>query len=1010
MHQIASEVLSSISASVWAQRGAESPFFQDWFGSSKATKDGKPELFYMNRDLLSENAEADSGLGYVVTPDRSLVDDYGNNVSAFFVKVENPYPLRVDEYALLENPKAFRQQLQAQGHDGILFPNDSLVVFDPRQMVQAPDTPNLQTDLFQGDFADKHTRIERVVVVSSKGDTAIEALGNVDSAGIPIAPTVQALENFWNAFEGTQAADEEGRPLRLYHSTNGDITHFELNRKSTNNFGILGDVETTRAGIFLTEDVGFSEEYLREGDGQNVMPLYLNTQNPLDLRNGITEQLERSLEEAGINVRYVHNAQTYWELFDNDDEGQNDFVDALKKAGYDGAIFSEDRPSGEGRPGVTFVAFSPEQIKSALGNRGTFDPENADIRYRQGAPGRLRALDVIERVEEISQQWLNAPPIHTVQSVNDLPFKAISDAAGAFYNGRVYLVADNLANLDHAEFVLLHETIGHYGLKGVLGHKLDSTMLSIYQDNPHLRDKADTWLALNNSTNMGLATEEVLSDYVNERGEPSGWSRLIGTVRKGVRALGFKLSMNDLDVGMLISDSRRWVKQKQNGVPVSTLDSLTTRFRRSISNNFTRWFGKSKVVDELGNPRVVYHGSSADIEVFNTNGGTGKTLGTGAFFSSIPATAGTYTGGLNNGNISPVYLSLSNPAVFDAMGANWSRLGKKTRVSLPAVEVSDQADEDLLAELLDRPAAVGATKTLKARNTSLGRLFPDEFLFDDHFSTDDLAAWARKQGYEGVIIENVVDQGPTGSLANEASKLPSTIYVCFRPEQIKSAIGNNGEFDPNNPDIRYSTAQSLSAIMSGSAYPSNFLKWFGASKVINPEGRPLKMYHGTNTEFTRFDSSLLGSRDAGFYGKGFYFTPDPEIAEEYADTAVEDAGGEARVIETYLSLQNPFIWSFEGEGAESTRKALAEMGIRRESTRGDSNALGNADERRAFNKVIRAQGYDGVIVCDDEGIREVVAFSPEQIKSANENTGSFSMEHPDIRYSRSIIWREVLHP
>lgn len=178
-----------------------------------------------------------------------------------------------------------------------------------------------------------------------------------------------------------------------------------------------------------------------------------------------------------------------------------------------------------------------------------------------------------------------------------------------------------------------------------------------------------------------------------------------------------------------------------------------------------------------------------------------------------------------------------------------------------------------------------------------------------------------------------------------------------------------------------------------------FRNWFGDSKVVDENGQPLVVYHGTNADFTEFDASRLGSRDAGFYGAGFYFTPDQVDAEAYADTAVEDSGeGESTVFETYVSLQNPFIWdmSYDGEGADATRAALAEMGIKRESTRGDSNALGNPDERRKFNKAIQDLGHDGVIVRDEDGIREIVAFDPTQIKSATGNSGGFDPADPNI--------------
>ena len=150
----------------------------------------------------------------------------------------------------------------------------------------------------------------------------------------------------------------------------------------------------------------------------------------------------------------------------------------------------------------------------------------------------------------------------------------------------------------------------------------------------------------------------------------------------------------------------------------------------------------------------------------------------------------------------PVFLSLQNPAVIDGGGVNWDRLGKKTRAALPSVEVSDQEDEELLAALQDRKSKKGTTKKLKARNTTLGRIFPDEFRdSDDCFSTDDLARWARKQGYDGIIIKNVKDHGPSGAHSSDSARSPNDLYVVFKPTQIKSAIGNNGNFNPEREPI-----------------------------------------------------------------------------------------------------------------------------------------------------------------------------------------------------------------
>lgn len=290
----------------------------------------------------------------------------------------------------------------------------------------------------------------------------------------------------------------------------------------------------------------------------------------------------------------------------------------------------------------------------------------------------------------------------------------------------------------------------------------------------------------------------------------------------------------------------------------------------AASFNFRSWFGASKVVDDQGRPLVVYHGTGADLEQFKTQGGAGKSHETGAFFSSNSATASTYTGGVNGGNVLPVFLALENPVVIDAQGKNWNAIEQKAKVQLPSVTVSDQEHEDLHAALTDREPVQGAVKHLRARSTNVRALFAGEWDYsDDTASTDDLARWARKQGYDGLVIRNVRDNGPTGSFASEESRAPSDLYVAFRPNQIKSAVGNNGDYDAGNPGIRFS--------MPKRKEPQPFEIWSKGSPVLRIEERVtfragqsvvVEAVHGTTADFTSFDrskASLEGNLGAGFY-------------------------------------------------------------------------------------------------------------------------------------------------
>ena len=213
---------------------------------------------------------------------------------------------------------------------------------------------------------------------------------------------------------------------------------------------------------------------------------------------------------------------------------------------------------------------------------------------------------------------------------------------------------------------------------------------------------------------------------------------------------------------------------------------------------FKKWFSGSKATNDAGAPIVVYHARSGDFGEFDT-AGRGKTKGTGSFFSSSPDVASTYAVGKDE-NIVPVYLSMKSPVVIDVNGAHWSDVDMSAKVSMPEIKVSDIEEQKLMAELTGATIDETATKTLPAAETTLGDLMLNNKLIDKKVNTDTIARWARQMGYDGVIIKNVIDSGPSGRYMPDAAMEPNDVYVAFNPEQIKSVF-NKGTWDPNDPRI-----------------------------------------------------------------------------------------------------------------------------------------------------------------------------------------------------------------
>jgi hypothetical protein len=61
-----------------------------------------------------------------------------------------------------------------------------------------------------------------------------------------------------------------------------------------------------------------------------------------------------------------------------------------------------------------------------------------------------------------------------------------------------------------------------------------------------------------------------------------------------------------------------------------------------------------------------------------------------------------------------------------------------------------------------------------------------------------------------------------------------------------------------------------------------FRRWFGNSKVVDTNGNPLVVYHGTNQTIEKFAPERLGANTGSISSRAFFFTDHPGEAGEYA--------------------------------------------------------------------------------------------------------------------------------
>lgn len=172
-----------------------------------------------------------------------------------------------------------------------------------------------------------------------------------------------------------------------------------------------------------------------------------------------------------------------------------------------------------------------------------------------------------------------------------------------------------------------------------------------------------------------------------------------------------------------------------------------------------------------------------------------------------------------------------------------------------------------------------------------------------------------------------------------------------------------------------------------------------ASKVVDANGEPLVVYHGTEKNFWAFSDQQIGSHtDAGheggvgLWGRGHYFTSDRSEAEGYVR-----GNPDGRTMAVYLNIRNPM-----------GREELVHIGEEAARITEERPEDFYREYQRLIDESVRQNGYDGAIV-KHRNSTEYVVFDPAQVKSATDNIGTFDLGNPDIRYARSGKRRDEVY-
>jgi hypothetical protein len=229
---------------------------------------------------------------------------------------------------------------------------------------------------------------------------------------------------------------------------------------------------------------------------------------------------------------------------------------------------------------------APIQIGTGTVRMMRLDPENAPGRFALAdfnqpdradpAIGKLRMA-----ISQFVSKLATKPKVSVFKNQADLKAKnpalyrkAASSrpegdfdtalAAGySFGDGNVVIFSDRIANEQHLKFVLAHETLGHFGLRGIIpANKFDAVMESIYRTSPAIRSDVDAAMA-NREQSRAEAVEEYLSDFAATL-DTSVVARVWNAIKSALNKLGIKFG--DEMVRYILKQSRSYVRSGKSSM------------------------------------------------------------------------------------------------------------------------------------------------------------------------------------------------------------------------------------------------------------------------------------------------------------------------------------------------------------------------------------------------------------------------------------------------------------
>jgi hypothetical protein len=410
----------------------------------------------------------------------------------------------------------------------------------------------------------------------------------------------------------------------------------------------------------------------------------------------------------------------------------------------------------------------------------------------------------------------------------------------------------------------------------------------------------------------------------------------------------------------------------------------------------------AKFLEPSKAPMRLYHGTTA------TEGGKGTeairriksskdgALGSGVYMTPNTNYADQYTykgaGNYEGGNTLPVYAQIKNPLVIDGSASNDPMVEALIRLGMDEAQASRMVER-----AYENKGYIG--KEVESR--------------------------ARAAGYDGLM-----QYGKDGELGE---------VVSYNPSAVKSAIGNRGTYDINEPDLSKADGGLAMAkggklaalgkiakrLMADSDVLPTAEREANLTKFLTPSAEKRRMYHGSKepnikqfkTRKDMTDESMMtghyaDERDAVF------LSPEPEFTKNFSQMGYTDTNQAPTTYPVYVQIEKPFDFDnpehlkqvketykdmfhnpdsefYEAYISPSERSmALHTFNKRVDSLPSDENNWARI-ENQDFQDVLKDIGFDSFYT-RERGTKNLGVYEPNRIKSAIGNRGTYDLGEDDI--------------